>query len=103
MSTSLSEKAKGKQRAAPPLAPEQLVTEEPADSPPSKDLTIRFTEGIPDLIVQVAEKDTVKDVKDKVCRVPMLHNHEFTTPSRSALLSQSSRTDASGSFMRDSY
>ncbi|EIW59286.1 uncharacterized protein TRAVEDRAFT_58189 [Trametes versicolor FP-101664 SS1] len=66
MSTTLSEKAKGKQRAAPPLVPEQLVTEQPPDSPPSKDLTIRFTEGIPDLIVQVAEKDTVKDVKDKI-------------------------------------
>lgn len=60
MSASLSEKAKGKQRAVPVEAP-------PAEGPPpSKDLTIRFTEGIPDLTVQVAEKDTVKDVKDSV-------------------------------------
>ncbi|OJT12085.1 DSC E3 ubiquitin ligase complex subunit 3 [Trametes pubescens] len=66
MTTSLSEKAKGKQRAAAPFAPEQLATEQPPDSPPSKDLTIRFTEGIPDLTVQVAEKDTVKDVKDNI-------------------------------------
>lgn len=103
MSTILSEKAKGKQRAAPPLAPEQLVTEQPPDSPPSKDLTIRFTEGIPDLIVQVAEKDTVKDVKDKVCRVAMLHSHELTTSYRFALSGQSSRIDASGLSMQDSY
>lgn len=56
MSNTLSEKAKGKQRAVDPI-PEAL---------PSKDLTIRFTEGIPDLTVQVASKDTVKDVKDSV-------------------------------------
>ncbi len=73
MTTSLSEKAKGKQRAAAPFAPEQLATEQPPDSPPSKDLTIRFTEGIPDLTVQVAEKDTVRDVKDNVCAVSVLH------------------------------
>ncbi|KAH9851745.1 DUF2407 ubiquitin-like domain-containing protein [Lenzites betulinus] len=58
MSTTLSDKAKGKQRAAVP--PPALET------PPSKDLTIRFTEGIPDLTVQVVEKDTVKDVKHNI-------------------------------------
>ncbi|KAI0372334.1 hypothetical protein BV20DRAFT_1042825 [Pilatotrama ljubarskyi] len=58
MSTSLSEKAKGKQRAVEP-GPE-------SDTPLSKDLTIRFTEGIPDLTVQVAENDTVKDVKKNI-------------------------------------
>ncbi len=57
MSAALSEKAKGKQRA---------VESEAATTPPPKDLTIRFTEGIPDLTLQVAEKDTVKDVKAKV-------------------------------------
>ena len=56
MDTTLSEKAKGKQRAV----------ESAPETPPSKDLTIRFTEGIPDLTVQVAEKDTVADVKDNV-------------------------------------
>lgn len=59
MPPSLSEKAKGKQRAT---EPEQAEFE----APPSRDLTIRFTEGIPDLTVQVAEKDTVKDVKTNV-------------------------------------
>ena len=57
MATTLSEKAKGKQRAAEPIVPE---------TSPSKDLTIRFTEGVPDLTVQVAEKDTVKDVRNNV-------------------------------------
>ncbi|KAI8978717.1 DUF2407 ubiquitin-like domain-containing protein [Trametes punicea] len=56
MSTSLSEKAKGKQRA---------VDSSP-DAQPSRDLTIRFTEGIPDLTVQVAEQDTVKDIKNNI-------------------------------------
>ena len=60
MSTTLSEKAKGKQRAVEP----------PPAAPLSKDLTIRFTEGIPDLTVQVAEKDTVKDVKNNVRSFP---------------------------------
>ncbi|TFK90537.1 hypothetical protein K466DRAFT_484587 [Polyporus arcularius HHB13444] len=57
MSAALSEKAKGKRRA---------VESEAATTPPAKDLTIRFTEGIPDLTLQVAEKDTVKDVKAKI-------------------------------------
>ncbi|KAI0715647.1 DUF2407 ubiquitin-like domain-containing protein [Cerioporus squamosus] len=59
MSTALSEKAKGKQRALEPEA-------DAATSPTPKDLTIRFTEGIPDLTLQVAEKDTVKDVKENI-------------------------------------
>ncbi|KAI0754789.1 DUF2407 ubiquitin-like domain-containing protein [Daedaleopsis nitida] len=58
MSTSLSQKAKGKQRAVDPAPPEA--------APSLKELTIRFTEGIPDLTVQVAEKDTVKDVKNSI-------------------------------------
>ncbi|KAI6030441.1 DUF2407 ubiquitin-like domain-containing protein [Pisolithus orientalis] len=53
----LSEKAKGKQRAVDP---------EINGPPDSRDLTIRFTEGIPDLILHVVEKDTVRDVKSKV-------------------------------------
>ncbi|KAH9891820.1 DUF2407 ubiquitin-like domain-containing protein [Cubamyces lactineus] len=61
MSTSLSEKARGKQRAAEPELDSASTS-----VPPSKDLTIRFTEGIPDLTVQVAEKDTVKDVKHSI-------------------------------------
>lgn len=57
----LSEKAKGKQRA---------VDSEPGTSQgsPAKDLVIRFTEGLPDLTLQVAEGESVRDVKRKVCR-----------------------------------
>ncbi|KAN0074663.1 DUF2407 C-terminal domain containing protein [Tylopilus felleus] len=47
----LSEKAKGKQRAI-----------EEGD----RHLTIRFTEGIPDLVLSVARTDTVRDVKAKI-------------------------------------
>jgi hypothetical protein len=56
----LSAKAKGKQRAVePPLE----------DEPPSqrhRELVVRFTEGIPDLTVQVSEKDSVRAVKKTV-------------------------------------
>lgn len=58
----LSEKAKGKQRAV-----------DVADSGPStppvpsrRELTIRFTDGLPDLVVEVGAKDAVRDVKTKV-------------------------------------
>lgn len=51
----LSEKAKGKQRA---VEVEDLI--------PSKELCIRFTEGIPDLTLQVGEQDAVRDIKIKV-------------------------------------
>ncbi|KAI0926974.1 hypothetical protein AcV5_007627 [Taiwanofungus camphoratus] len=53
----LSEKAKGKQRAAD--------IEQEAEHPP-KDLIIRFTEGIPDLTLQVEEKDVARNVKRKI-------------------------------------
>ncbi|EMD40234.1 hypothetical protein CERSUDRAFT_112427 [Gelatoporia subvermispora B] len=52
----LSEKAQGKQRAVAPNS----------EAPLAKDLTIRFTEGIPDLTLQVAEKDEVRDVKRNI-------------------------------------
>ena len=63
MATSLSEKAKGKQRAADPP---NMGESSPSIQPASRNLTIRFTEGGSDLIVHVDEKDTVKDVKQKV-------------------------------------
>lgn len=53
----LSEKAKGKQRAVDP---------EPNGSLDSRDLTIRFTEGLPDLALNVTDTDTVRLVKAKV-------------------------------------
>lgn len=58
----LSEKAKGKQRADPiredafnhggPIPPRQLM--------------VRFTEGVQDLVLHIAEHDSVRDVKAKV-------------------------------------
>ncbi|KAI9058567.1 hypothetical protein FKP32DRAFT_1659969 [Trametes sanguinea] len=60
MSVNLSEKAKGKQRAV------ETDAGPSSEVPPLKNLTIRFTEGIPDLTVQVADKDTVKDVKSSI-------------------------------------
>lgn len=63
----LSEKAKGKQRAVEaPNGPEL----QPAPEEVSRDLVIRFTEGIPDLVLNVLEKDTIRAVKNKV-RVPL--------------------------------
>jgi hypothetical protein len=55
----LSEKAKGKQRAVDNDGQESEVK-------PLRDLTIRFTEGLPDLVVQVGTTDAVRDVKTKV-------------------------------------
>jgi hypothetical protein len=58
----LSEKAKGKQRA------ESLdVTSNPPPVPARRELAIRFTEGVVDLMVTVGETDTVRNVKNKVC------------------------------------
>ena len=68
MVASLSEKAKGKQRAVDPPGVEQGSS---STQPTSRDLTIRFTEGGSDLIVHVVEKDTVKDVKQKVLYAPI--------------------------------
>ncbi|KAI0335719.1 hypothetical protein GY45DRAFT_1267027 [Cubamyces sp. BRFM 1775] len=81
MSAHLSEKARGKQRAAEP---------EPDSVPPSKDLTIRFTEGLPDLTVQVAEEDTVKDVKHSIRLArPDLKNRRLRLIHAGQLLSES--------------
>jgi len=56
----LSEKAKGKQRATEPPS-------EPEPQPElSRDLVIRFTEGIPDLILKVSQKDAIRDVKNNI-------------------------------------
>ena len=51
----LSEKAKGKQRAV-----------EDGSQVDSRTLTIRFTEGFPDLVLFISGTDTVRDVKAKV-------------------------------------
>ena len=67
MTTPLSEKAKGKQRALDHAEVEQGSS---STDPVSRNLTIRFTEGGSDMIVQVGERDTVGDVKQKVFDVP---------------------------------
>ena len=59
----LSEKAKGKQRAVEPQpVPEPPVTHTPDQT---RDLVIRFSEGVPDLVVSVGQRDAVRDVKEK--------------------------------------
>jgi len=56
----LSEKAKGKQRAV-----EHPVELDPEPAT-SRDLVIRFTEGIPDLVLNVSQKDSIRDVKKNI-------------------------------------
>ena len=58
----LSEKAKGKQRADP--IPEDLFNN--GGPIPPRQLMLRFTEGIQDLVLHVAEDDSVRDIKAKV-------------------------------------
>ncbi|KIK23484.1 hypothetical protein PISMIDRAFT_66500, partial [Pisolithus microcarpus 441] len=53
----LAKKAKGKQKAVDP---------EPNGPPDFRELTIQFTEGIPDLVLHTVEKDSVRDVKAKI-------------------------------------
>ncbi|KDQ62820.1 hypothetical protein JAAARDRAFT_190093 [Jaapia argillacea MUCL 33604] len=86
MTRPLSEKAKGKQRAIPsqnehPLSTNPVDTqgkgkgkeratngtgerEERAEL--SRELIIRFTEGFPDLLIRVKEKETVREVKNNI-------------------------------------
>jgi hypothetical protein len=62
MAQPLSEKAKGKQRADP-------IPEDVPDSRgpmPPRELMVRFTEGVQDLLLHVAEHDSVRDIKAKV-------------------------------------
>ena len=59
----LSEKAKGKQRAIEPLRDDEPSRSQP---PVPHTLTIRFTDGKPDLIVKVHNGDNVRTAKGKV-------------------------------------
>ncbi|KAH9975627.1 DUF2407 C-terminal domain-containing protein [Russula compacta] len=59
---SLSEKAKGKQRADP-LSEDIFDHGGPV---PLRELMVRFTEGVQDLVLHVAEHDSVHDVKTKI-------------------------------------
>ena len=58
----LSEKAKGKQRAVqlPVDANEELVY------PQFRDLTVRFTDGVPDVTLAIKPGDFIRDVKRHV-------------------------------------
>lgn len=60
MSMHLSDKAKGKRRASDPGAGQIL------SRPQLQELTVRFTDGVADLTIHVAEKDTVRVVKQSV-------------------------------------
>ena len=60
MNSPLSAKAKGKQRAVDPFDGEQ------GSSDLTRELTIRFTEGTPDLVLQVRENDTIRDLRRAV-------------------------------------
>lgn len=55
----LSEKAKGKQRAVEPQAPEE---QPPATERP---LIVRFTDGLADLQLVLEAKDSVRRIKQK--------------------------------------
>jgi hypothetical protein len=57
----LSEKAKGKQRAAP--IPEDVPEH---GGLTQRELMVRFTEGVQDLVLRIASHDSVHDVKVKV-------------------------------------
>ncbi|KAF5388837.1 hypothetical protein D9757_005600 [Collybiopsis confluens] len=63
-SQTLSEKAKGKQKAIDPLLSETSDNYLPGPSTQtSRTFTVRFTEDAPDLEVSVNEQDTIRDVK----------------------------------------
>jgi hypothetical protein len=65
----LSDKAKGKQRAVD-LPDDSTPFGDAALGEPelesSRDLVIRFTEGIPDIVIPVSQHDAVRDVKRNV-------------------------------------
>ncbi|KAG8910312.1 hypothetical protein FRC01_006398 [Tulasnella sp. 417] len=65
----LSEKAKGKQRAvevddADASGPSSSNVHRP-HSPATRVVTIRFTEGVKDLNLDISERETVRDIKSK--------------------------------------
>lgn len=66
----LSEKAKGKQRAfALPSSIASTTSQSTSTEDVeqlSRDLVVRFTDGLPDLIIIVEKEDLVKDVKRKI-------------------------------------
>lgn len=65
--STLSEKAKGKQKAPEPSIDSSPLQASGEES--HRALVIRFTEGIPDLVVDVRKQDAVRDVKRTVRRI----------------------------------
>ena len=94
MTTPLSAKAKGKQRAVEPIDELQVPDN-------SRELTIRFTEGIPDLVLQVHPNDTIRDLKRIVspCFGPGLQLMISTWNSRYGMLGHSLMIDVFGLFI----
>ncbi|KAJ3999344.1 DUF2407 ubiquitin-like domain-containing protein [Lentinula boryana] len=62
----LSEKAKGKQKAADPLNSEVLSPKITASPTNTRSFTVRFTEDAPDLQLSVNEQETIRDVKRSI-------------------------------------
>lgn len=62
----LSDKAKGKQRAHEPAEGDAAAAAASSSARRTKPLVIRFTEGLEDLHLPVAQDDAVRDVKRKV-------------------------------------
>lgn len=99
--TILSEKAKGKQRAVEPpnehLPPVEATTPEEL----SRDLVIRFTEGISDLILKVSEKDAIRDVKNNVSYYIVIFTHySYIVHYRYEKLGRSSKIAGYGLFIQ---
>ncbi|KZT62156.1 hypothetical protein CALCODRAFT_426737 [Calocera cornea HHB12733] len=66
----MSEKARGKQRAAP--------VDEPEEAPRNRPITVRFTEGVPDLTLRIQERDAIRDVKRQIREYrPQLQNRRL--------------------------
>ncbi|KDQ14989.1 hypothetical protein BOTBODRAFT_109072 [Botryobasidium botryosum FD-172 SS1] len=65
MSSPLSAKAKGKQRAVD-VDEEVDLESGPSREPLQRTFTVLFTDGLPDLELTVGETDTVKDVKTRI-------------------------------------
>lgn len=62
----LSEKAKGKQRAVEPQDGEEGTEAN------QRMVTVRFTDGLPDLIVALSPKDNIRALKQQVGYTKML-------------------------------
>jgi hypothetical protein len=84
----LSEKAKGKQRADP-ISEDAFHRSNP---PPPRELMVRFTDGVQDLVLHIAEHDSVRDVKAKVC--PLHSSRQL-----SLFITYSSRLSACPTFI----